>query len=422
VPLTARRRLRMAPVLASGVLAAALLFQACGSGGAVKPATGASASPATPKPSAAAPASAPAVRFEKLFRSLPAFSRPTAMLEVSGQSTMLLALQEGRILAFANDPSTSSFGTVVDQSARTSRDGDEEGLLGMALDPAFASNHYLYVYYSAKPGDRRTVLSRLTLAGNGTGLRADASSELVILTVAQPYSNHKGGQLAFGPDGMLYLGLGDGGSAGDPKGNGQDLKANLLSSIIRIDVRGATAARPYAIPTVNPFAAAADGTRTETWAYGLRNPWRFSLDRATGALIAGDVGQGDREEVDVILPGKNYGWNVMEGSTCYRQTSCDRAGLTLPVFDYDHSNGNCSITGGFVYRGQSLAATMGGSYIFADHCSGKLGVIADITNAGAAEVDLPSKLPHITSFAEDASGELYALTLEGAIYRLVASR
>jgi glucose/arabinose dehydrogenase len=342
------------------------------------------------------------------------------MLEVPGQSTMLLALQEGRILAFSNDPSASSFGTVVDQSARTSRDGNEEGLLGVALDPAFASNHHLYVYYSAKPGDRRTVLSRLTLTGSGTGLRADASSELVILTVAQPYSNHKGGQLAFGPDGMLYLGLGDGGSAGDPKGNGQDLKNNLLGSIIRIDVRGATAARPYVIPSDNPFAGATDGTRGETWAYGLRNPWRFAFDRVTGVLIAGDVGQGDREEVNVVLPGKNYGWNVMEGSACYRRASCDSSGLTPPVFDYDHSNGNCSITGGFVYRGQSLAATMGGSYVFADHCSGKLWVIADIANGGEREIDLPPKLPHVTSFAEDARGELYALTLDGAIYRLVA--
>src|SRR5690349_16547563 len=276
-------------------------------------------------------ASPPAVHFEQVYISLPAFERPTALVEVPGQATMLVALQEGRIVAFPKASDAAQFATVLDWTSKTSRDGNEEGLLGFALDPEFPSKPYAYVYYSAKPGDRRTVLSRLTLSGSGTALRADPSSELILLTQPQPYSNHKGGQVAFGPDAMLYVGLGDGGSEGDPTGNGQDITRNFLGSILRIDVRNASAETPYLIPADNPFADRTDGTKRETWAYGLRNPWRFSFDRDSGALVVADVGQGDREEIDVVQSGKNYGWNVMEGKACYKPSSgCKQQGLTLP--------------------------------------------------------------------------------------------
>ncbi len=343
------------------------------------------------------------------------------MVEVPGQGRMLVALQDGRILSFVNDASANSVETVFDHRARTSRDGNEEGLLGIALDPAFGNNGYLYAYYSAQGGSRRTLLSRFSTSGEGAALRAEPASELLILEVPQPFSNHNGGALAFGPDGMLYLGLGDGGSAGDPKGNGQDVKNNLLGSIIRIDVRGATKAKPYAIPPDNPYAASPGGAKPETWAYGLRNPWRFSFDRETGRLWAGDVGQDAREEIDIVERGLNYGWNVMEGFTCFKpSTGCSQTGLTLPVVDYERDAGACSVTGGYVYRGEALPA-LRGWYVYADFCNGSVWAF---NSAGATHGSRPpvtqlrARGPNIASFAEDSAGELYILAFDGKIYRL----
>jgi len=220
---------------------------------------------------------------------------------------------------------------------------------------------------------------------------------------------------------MLYLGLGDGGSGGDPQANGQDLTRNLLASIIRIDVRNATRDKPYAIPPDNPFAATSDATKKETWAYGLRNPWRFSFDRQTGTLWAGDVGQDEREEIDIIEKGKNYGWNVMEGTACYKpRTGCNRDGLVLPVLDYLHSGGACSVTGGYVYRGNA-AASLRGWYVYGDYCTGAVRAFeaAKAAPGAAAPVStLLAKGPNISSFAEDAEGELYLLCFNGVIYRM----
>lgn len=414
------------------VLAAfVLVLSACSSGGNGQRSTPTIAAPAV-SPSAMATAATetgspgvgetPTVRFEPAFPKLTPAARPTALVEVPGQDWMLLAVQDGRILGFPNDASASEYTTVWDNRANTSRDGNEEGLLGLALDPDFASNGYLYVYYSAASGERRTVLSRLSTSGSGTSLRVNDGSELVILEQPQPYSNHKGGQLAFGPDGMLYVGLGDGGSGGDPMGNGQDITRNWLGSILRIDVRDATAAKPYTIPADNPFASGEEGARPETWAYGLRNPWRFSFDSATGTPWIADVGQSNWEEVDIGEPGANYGWNVMEGFHCYQPSNgCDEDGLTLPVTEYSHADGACSITGGFVYRGDAIPA-LRGYYVYADYCSG---IVQAFTVDGADAGSKPTVAtlrpsgPEVSSFAQDLSGELYVLDFDGTIERIV---
>ena len=363
------------------------------------------------------------VKFPLAFPNLPALKRMTNLLQVPGQQSMLVTLQDGEILQFADDPNVSTTTTVLDWRSKTSTDNNEEGLLGLAFDPAFATNGYIYIYYSAAGGDRRTVLSRLHATGSGASLKPDPSSELILLQIPQPFGNHKGGELVFGPDGMLYLGLGDGGSEGDPNGNGQDVTNNLLASIIRIDVRNASKDHPYAIPPDNPFASGSGG-RPETWAYGLRNPWRFSFDSRTGELWAGDVGQNTYEEVDIVQAGKNYGWNIMEGFHCYKPSSgCDQSGLTLPVIEYQHSDGACSITGGYVYRGAAIPA-LDGAYVYADYCTGK---VSAFPTAGAAPGSKPPVTTlrgsgtSVTSLAQDTSGELYLLEEDGKIYRMAAS-
>jgi glucose/arabinose dehydrogenase len=364
------------------------------------------------------PGAVPAVTLEDAFPSLPDLDRPLVMLQIPGEARMLVVLQDGRIVSFAKDAKAVDVQTVLDWREKTSRDGNEEGLLGLALDPRFGENGYLYVYYSAKDGARRTVLSRFKTSGAGSKLRVDAASELVILEIPQPFSNHKGGCLVFGPDGMLYLGLGDGGDLGDPNGNGQDLKNNLLGSIIRIDVRGATKEKPYTIPKDNPFANATDGTRGETWAYGLRNPWRFSFDRQTGLLIVADVGEEELEEIDVIAKGGNYGWNIMEGSQCFKpQTGCQTDGLSLPIAEYRHEDDACSVTGGYVYRGRAVKELLG-AYLYGDFCSGAVWAIPAIgsNSVRPRAVQLRSKGPEIASFAVDQDGELYILSFDGRIY------
>lgn len=401
------------------VSALLLVISACSSGGGNSPTAqpgGGQREPSTRV------VSAPTVHFQNAFPKLQPQQRPTSLVDVPGQDWMLLELQDGRILGFPKDPSASAYTTVWDNRARTSREGNEEGLLGLALDPDFSANGYMYVYYSAAGGDRRTVLSRISTTGGGATLKVVPGSELVILEQPQPYSNHKGGQIAFGPDGMLYLGLGDGGSEGDPMGNGQDITRNWLGSIIRIDVRNATSQHPYAIPPDNPFADGANGARPETWAYGLRNPWRFSFDSQTGTLWIGDVGSANWEEVDIGQAGRNYGWNIMEGAHCFQPPSgCDEHGLTLPVTEYSHSNGACSITGGYVYRGH-LVPALDGFYVFGDYCSG---VVQAFAVAGAHAGSNPPITtlrpagPEIASFAEDASGEIYLLDFDGTIEKIV---
>jgi glucose/arabinose dehydrogenase len=222
--------------------------------------------------------------------------------------------------------------------------------------------------------------------------------------------------MAFGPDGYLYIGLGDGGGSGDPQGNGQNL-GTLLGSILRIDVSGLSAPGDYEIPADNPFVDTV-GARAEIWAFGLRNPWRFSFDSETGLLWAGDVGQNLWEEIDIIVKGANYGWNIMEGLHCYSPaTGCDQSGLTLPLVEYDHSQG-CSVIGGYVYRGDQIASLQG-YYIYGDYCSGNIWALAYHNNAVTQNILLVESGLSITSFGEDLAGNLYILSRDGGIYTLV---
>ncbi len=364
----------------------------------------------------------PSVTFEVAFPNLPEIPRPLALLAVPDQELLLIALADGRILSLDRDGPYSSPRTIHDQRDNTFCCGTEEGLLSIALDPEFALNGYLYAYYSPPLEKPVTRLVRFETAGSGPSLAVLLSTELLILEIEQPFRNHNGGTIAFGPDGMLYLGLGDGGAAGDPLGNGQDIAGNLLGSVIRIDVRDATPAQPYLIPPDNPFADDPD-VRGETWAFGLRNPWRMSFDRATGLLWAADVGQVRREEVDVLRRGENYGWNVTEGTLCFEpEEGCDRTGLTAPLWDYSHEEG-CSISGGFVYRGEAIAALQGW-YVFSDFCTGTVWAIyaeAAVAGAPVEPVRLWEPGPGVVSFGEDADGELYVLTFsDDRIYRIVA--
>ena len=295
---------------------------------------------------------------------------------------------------------------------RVSSRGWEEGLLGLAVSPA--NERHVFLYYSAS-NPRRSVVSRFTFSRGYDFL--DVGSELVVLEVAQPYANHNGGQLAFGPDGYLYIGLGDGGSAGDPQGNGQDT-STLLGAILRIDVSEATVAQPYAIPPDNPFAAG--GGRPEIWAYGLRNPWRFSFDRGTGELWVGDVGQNRWEEIDVIEPGGNYGWDVMEGNHCFEPSSgCQEGGLIPPVWEYTLEGDACSVIGGYVYRGSAIPS-LTGWYIYGDFCTGEIFGLrrdgSDVINLLLADTD-----NRIASFGEDNDGELYVLMQGEGVYRLTSN-
>ncbi len=328
-------------------------------------------------------------------------------------SRLYAVLQEGRIVSVANDTNAASHRVFLDITDRVSRGGNEEGLLGLAFDPEFGDSGYFYVYYSAA-APRRSILSRFTAAG---GL-VDHDSELVVLEVGQPYSNHNGGEIAFGPDGYLYVALGDGGSAGDPMRHGQN-KATLLGSILRIDVSTLDELGRYSIPPDNPFAGDPQ-SRGEIWAWGLRNPWRFSFDRLTGDLWTADVGQNLYEEIDLILPGANYGWNLMEGFACYGSSDCGREGLTLPVIEYGREDG-CSVTGGYVYRGSRLQSLQG-AYVYGDFCSGKIWALRYRDGSVAAHALVADTDLQIASFAEAPDGEIYVLSFTGAVYGFSESR
>jgi len=280
--------------------------------------------------------------------------------------------------------------------------GNEEGLLGLAFAPDYAVSRRLYVYYTAG-SPRRSVLARYT-----AGAAADPASARVLLEIDEPYANHNGGALAFGPDNMLYIGVGDGGSGGDPHGNGQST-ATLLGKILRIDVSG----DGYAIPADNPFAAG--GGRGEIWAYGFRNPWRITFDPETGQLWAGDVGQNQWEEVDRVVRGGNYGWNRFEGFDCYGTSRCDFSGTLLPRASYGHDLG-CSVTGGYVYRGDAIPE-LRGWYVYGDFCSGRIWAVDASRDEGDA-IPLADTGRSIASFGVLADGEIYLVTFNNAIYRL----
>ena len=326
---------------------------------------------------------------------------------------MLVVSQDGQVFSFPKDAAAAELTPVLDWRAQTSRDGNEEGLLGLALSPEFEMNGEVYLYYSASQGVRRSVVSRFATTGTAAELRIDPASEQVLLEVPQPFPNHNGGHIEFGPDGFLYVGLGDGGSGGDPQGHGQNL-STLLGSMLRIDVSGGGA---YTVPADNPFTADASAP-PEAWAYGLRNPWRFSFDRETGELWAGDVGQSAWEEINILRAGGNYGWATMEGFECYGAASCDQSDLEMPVVAYGHAGNGCSVTGGYVARGEGMGV-LNGYYVYGDFCSGRTWALnAADAEFGAEPVMLQSEGPNISSFAEDLDGQLYMLAFDGRIYRV----
>jgi glucose/arabinose dehydrogenase len=302
----------------------------------------------------------------------------------------------------------------LDVSAEVEQ-GSEQGLLGMAFAPDYATSGTFVVYYVDLSGN--TVLSRLHV-GAGTPDVA-APDEDTLLTISQPIGDHNGGMLAYGKDGYLYLSTGDGGCCGDPDGHGQD-RTDLLGSLLRLSV---SSSGPYAIPPSNPWAAD-PVIRHELWNYGLRNPWRFSFDRTTGDLYLADVGDGSREEVDVLSHlspgGENLGWRVMEGTECFGGGACDTTGLTLPVLDYGHGEG-CAIIGGYVYRGAAIPA-LRGTYFYADFCSAWIRSFTWKGQAvsGQKEYLLLNASEFPNSFGEDGSGELYVTTEAGNVYKVVA--
>jgi len=325
----------------------------------------------------------------------------TARLFVVEQGGQIRIVQHGQLLPTA----------FLDIHTRLVS-GGEQGLLSVAFHPSYATNGFFYVNYTDLNGDTR--VERYTVSAADSNL-ADTATHKLILSVRQPYTNHNGGLVMFGPDGMLYIGMGDGGSGGDPENRAQN-PDSLLGKLLRIDVDGGD---PYAIPTGNPFRNG--GGAPEIWAVGLRNPWRFAFDRSAGLLYIGDVGQGAWEEVDVepaSQGGLNYGWRIMEGAHCYSPTNCSSAGLVLPALEYDHSNG-CSIIGGFVYRG-TQAPTLVGQYFYSDYCSGWLRSFSYANGAVAAQTgwSLNVTLGNVLSLGEDSAGELYVLTAGGSIYRI----
>ncbi|HSE46565.1 MAG TPA: PQQ-dependent sugar dehydrogenase, partial [Gemmatimonadales bacterium] len=343
-------------------------------------------------------------------------NEPVFLTFAPGDPTRLFVVEKnGLIRIFENGAILPA--PFLDLTAVTTK-GSEQGLLGLAFAPDYETSGRFYVNYttagSASGGKSEIVRFHVSSDPN----LADAASDTTILQVDQPYTNHNGGMTVFGPDGFLYVGFGDGGSAGDPQGHGQS-RNDLLGSLLRLDVSGAG----YTIPPDNPFAGSG-GVRGELWNYGLRNPWRFSFDRQTGDLYIADVGQAEREEVNVQPAsggGENYGWSTTEGSECYPPgSSCDKSGLTLPVLEYGHGAG-CSITGGYVYRGTALPDIVG-TYFYSDYCTGFLRSFKWQGGMITEQQSWPGAEPpgNVTSFGEDPAGELYILTIEGGIYKLVA--
>ena len=342
--------------------------------------------------------------------------RPVAIAAPPDGSGRLFVVDQGGRIWLVRDGRRAET-PFLDIAARVTA-GGEQGLLGLAFHPSFPDDPRFFVYYT--DGDGRQVVSQWRVPSAGAD-QADPDSEGVLLRMDDFAPNHNGGALVFGPDGYLYIGTGDGGGGGDPRGNGQKLDT-LLGKILRIDVDGTGDGRPYAIPADNPFLDRA-GAQPEIWVTGLRNPWRISFDRATADLWIGDVGQNRYEEIDVVRAGsgggQNFGWNITEGFHCFPSGEpCAPEGLTLPVTEYDHDFG-CSVTGGFVYRGAAYPALAGG-YLFADYCSGNVWLI----DAAATEVRDPRLVLEsgrsISSFGEDESGEVYAADLgAGELLRVV---
>ena len=340
---------------------------------------------------------------------------PVYLTAPAGDVARLFIVEKGGAIRIVKD-GTLLPTPFLDLAGRVST-GAEQGLFALAFDPDYAGNGRFVVHYTDVRGN--TIVSRFLVLGDDPD-RADPASETVLLAVDQPFPNHNGGQILFGPDGMLYVGLGDGGSEGDPGGRGQSL-TDLLGDILRIDVRDGTG---YTVPPDNPFVGRTDA-RAELWSVGLRNPWRFTFDPATGDLYVADVGQNAWEEVDVATAaegagrGANFGWSEMEGRHCYAHPGCDPSRFALPVLEYSHADG-CSITGGFVYRGAAIPALQG-HYFYADYCQGWVRSFRLQDGQAVDPQEWPTLAPGgaVPGFGQDAAGELYIMNAEGRVFRIV---
>jgi glucose/arabinose dehydrogenase len=381
-------------------LALTLFLVDCGGGG---------GDPATPQ-------SMP-LKLQRIDSSALTFDFPVFLTAPPGDTDRLFVVEKGGRIKVIDRETNTLIGIFLDVGSLVST-GSEQGLLGLAFDPLYASNGRFYVNYTDISGNSVIARYRVSADANVAAPNADG----IVLTVTQPFANHNGGMIAFGPDGLFYIGFGDGGSGGDP-GNRAQNPNELLGKLLRIDV--SQGGPSYGIPPSNPLVG--QNGRPEVWSLGLRNPWRFSFDRQTGDLYIGDVGQGNFEEVDVATKansagrGVNYGWNVMEGNHCFPAgMGCNTGGFTTPQLEYDHSNGACSITGGYVYRGSAVPALQG-TYFYADFCAGFVRSFRLANGMASEPLDWAALRPggSITSFGEDAAGELYLMTSDGQLNRIV---
>jgi len=356
-----------------------------------------------------------------LFNTFPdlSFVEPVDLQHSGDQTGRLFVVEQaGLIKVFVNAITTQTAKTFLDISSRTVS-GGERGLLGLAFHPDYETNGYFYVYYTPNSSDV-TRVARYTVSGGDPDL-ADAGSEVVVLDIPQDEANHNGGQLGFDPDGYLCISVGDGGGRGDPNDNAQDL-TNLLGTILRIDVDSQSLGN-YGIPSTNPFALNTKGYRPEIYAFGLRNPWRFSFDPATDRLWVGDVGQDAWEEIDVVTSGGNYGWDCFEGTHVYnplaQSPACDTLTVAIdPVHEYGHTAGNRSVAGGYVYRGPSLSSLVG-SYLFADSYTGRIWAIDYDGSTATPAVEIIDSDLFIATFGVDETNELYICDRRGGnIYRI----
>jgi glucose/arabinose dehydrogenase len=374
---------------------------------------------AQPVTQSATTLAAPGDAHIKLVVRASGLSKPDFLSDApDGTSRLFIVEKTGRIKILSHGRVRST--PFLNISGQVST-GSEQGLLGLAFHPRFGTNRKLYVNFTNRAGD--TIIREYKVYKSNRNL-VNPSTGRTILKIDQPYANHNGGMLAFGPDGYLYIGMGDGGSGGDPGGRAQKV-SSLLGKILRIGVNSRDSGLQYHIPAGNPYVGVTG--RNEIWQRGLRNPWRFSFDRSTGDLWIGDVGQGAWEEVDRARasgtgPGKaiNWGWNILEGTHCYPPSvsSCSTSGKTAPLLEFDHNNGRCAVTGGYVYRGSAIPVLRGG-YVFGDYCSGEIWVTTASASAPAAKTLLLNTSLLISSFGETNRGELYVTDLGGRLYKIV---
>ncbi|WP_018616276.1 PQQ-dependent sugar dehydrogenase [Segetibacter koreensis] len=348
------------------------------------------------------------------------FEQPVELTSPNDNTDRIFVLaQKGIIHVLPNKPDVKKSTVFLDISGQV-ESGGEKGLLGLAFHPDYKNNGFFYVNYT-KGDPLETVISRFKVSASDPNV-ADPKSEVILLKYRQPYENHNGGKVAFGNDGFLYIAAGDGGSGGDP-GNRAQNKKELLGKILRIDVNNPSGNVPYSIPADNPFKGNKDGFREEIYAYGMRNPWRFSFDRETGALWAGDVGQDKIEEVDLIEKGGNYGWHIMEADECFKSDNCDKSGLIDPIWSYHQgSETGRSVTGGYVCRDKNLG-DLDGKYIFGDFVSGNIWALT-YSGKKAVKNELITRLSDgLSSFGEDSNNNLYVLAYgAGKIYKITSKQ